>query len=80
MTMNLNAAAALNVSVLCALFPFAISTARDVLLQAGFPSDVTDEQQSILCRMRVEETEYGYLFSVKTGTVFTHVCVIEARP
>ena len=80
MTMNLNTSTALNVSVLCALFPFVISTARDVLLQAGLPSEVTDEQQAILCRMRVEDTEYGYSFSVKTGTVFSHVCVIEARP
>ena len=78
--MNLNTSTALNVNVLCALFPFAISTARDVLLQAGLPSVVTDDQQSVLSRIRVEETEYGYSFSVNTGTVFTHVCLLEARP
>ena len=78
--MNLNTSTAINVNVLCALFPLVLANAKEVLWKAGVPSDDTNNQQFVLSRLRVEDTEYGYSFSVKTGTAFTHVCVIEARP
>ena len=80
MTMNLNTSTALNVNILCALFPLALATAKGVLLQAGFSGDDTSNQQFVLSRIRVEDTEDGYSFSVNTGTANAHVCVIEVKP
>ena len=78
--MNLNTSTAINVNVLCALFPLVLATAMEILWKAGVSIGDTNNQQFVLSRLRVEDTEYGYSFSVKTGAVFTHVCVIEARP
>lgn len=77
--MNLNTSTALNVSVMCSLFPLVLSTARAILWRADFSTDDTDSQQFVLSRIRMEATEDGYAFSVNVGEVFAHVCLIEVN-